>query len=268
MVGLDMKHCPRCHTDKPFEDFNKSTRAKDGLQPRCRECERVYRDLNKEHIKQRAKVYGAVNREKKVARDRERRLTPEGREKVIAYQRKWRADPANRERTRAHARRRSKSAKGHAYRKRYEEANREHIRVRKRDYMRKRRAESPEVVIRTRLSVRIRALLKSDVKHSSTLALLGCSIPEFRVYIEQRFTEGMSWERFMKGHIHIDHVKPCCSFDLLDPEQQKICFHHTNLQPLWAPDNRKKIAQDLLMKRPKVAKTVSEPVYQTAIAIT
>lgn len=25
-----------------------------------------------------------------------------------------------------------------------------------------------------------------------------------------------------------------------DPEQQKICFHYTNLQPLWASDNFRK----------------------------
>ena len=27
------------------------------------------------------------------------------------------------------------------------------------------------------------------------------------------------------------------SFDLTDAEQQRECFHYTNLQPLWAFDN-------------------------------
>jgi len=42
----------------------------------------------------------------------------------------------------------------------------------------------------------------------------------------------MTWENH--GEIwEIDHIKPCNSFDLTDIEQQKQCFHYTNLQPLF-----------------------------------
>lgn len=47
----------------------------------------------------------------------------------------------------------------------------------------------------------------------------------------------MTWDKFLNGEIHIDHIYPCSSFDLTDPEQQKACFHWSNCQPLWVKDN-------------------------------
>ena len=48
----------------------------------------------------------------------------------------------------------------------------------------------------------------------------------------------MSWDNY--GQWHIDHIRPCSGFNLLDPIEQRVCFHYTNLQPLWAGDNLKK----------------------------
>jgi hypothetical protein len=50
----------------------------------------------------------------------------------------------------------------------------------------------------------------------------------------------MSWVAFLRGEIHIDHIVPCSQFDLSLPEQQRQCFHYSNLQPLWATDNLRK----------------------------
>lgn len=77
-------------------------------------------------------------------------------------------------------------------------------------------------------------------KAGRTFDLLGCSLVEFRAHIESQFLTGMTWENRGKFGWHIDHKRPCASFDLTDPEQQKICFHHTNLQPLWYGDNLSK----------------------------
>ena len=68
--------------------------------------------------------------------------------------------------------------------------------------------------------------------------LVGCSIPELRKRLTQQFLPGMTWDNY--GKWHIDHIRPCASFDLTDPEQQKQCFHYSNLQPLWAADNLRK----------------------------
>ena len=39
---------------------------------------------------------------------------------------------------------------------------------------------------------------------------------------------------------HMDHIKPCASFDLNDEEEQKKCFHYTNLQPMEGKENMSK----------------------------
>jgi hypothetical protein len=76
-------------------------------------------------------------------------------------------------------------------------------------------------------------------KQDKTYDLLGCSKEDFIKYFESKFTEGMSWDKVGK-FIHVDHIKPCCSFDLTQEEEQQKCFHYTNLQPLWAKDNLSK----------------------------
>lgn len=50
----------------------------------------------------------------------------------------------------------------------------------------------------------------------------------------------MSWDNWSIKGWHIDHIRPCSSFDPSDPAQVKECFHFYNLQPLWVIENLKK----------------------------
>lgn len=65
---------------------------------------------------------------------------------------------------------------------------------------------------------------------------LGCSIAEFRTWLESQFKDGMTWENH--GLVwHVDHIKPLSWFDLTDENQQKEAFHYTNQQPLFKEEN-------------------------------
>jgi len=85
---------------------------------------------------------------------------------------------------------------------------------------------------------RIYGALKKGFKSYSSEELIGCSMETYKLYLETLFKPQMSWENY--GKWEIDHIIPCSTFNLSDPEQQKICFHYTNTQPLWISENRSK----------------------------
>lgn len=104
-----------------------------------------------------------------------------------------------------------------------------------REWSRKKYLNDINFQISSNLRSRIWHTIQRNSKSAKTIELLGCSIQELKLYLESQFTEGMTWENY--GTWHIDHIKPCASFNLIKEEEQKQCFHYTNLQPLWAVDN-------------------------------
>jgi len=107
-------------------------------------------------------------------------------------------------------------------------------------YRMKKRKKDPCYKILNILRSRLYSAIKNNKKFNSSLELLGCSPKELKVYLESKFKTGMSWDNHGKYGWHIDHIKPCVSFDLTDIEQQKQCFHYSNLQPLWWWENLSK----------------------------
>ena len=135
------------------------------------------------------------------------------------------------------------------YNKKYVEDNAEKVALYQKQYLQenketrnKRESDRYYSDTQYRMTKTLRGRLYNACKgrgcKQSTLDILGCTIDEFLQYIESQFSDNMNWENY--GKWHIDHIRPCCSFDLTDPEQQRKCFHYTNLQPLWAIDNLKK----------------------------
>jgi hypothetical protein len=103
---------------------------------------------------------------------------------------------------------------------------------------------------KTDLNFKLQCILRSRLKNIlirkkinkiySYVELVGCTIQELKLHIESQFKEDMTWDNHNAKGWHIDHIKPCVSFDLSDPEQQRECFHFTNLQPLWWYENLSK----------------------------
>jgi len=110
-------------------------------------------------------------------------------------------------------------------------------------YITNRRAVDPHFKLSMTLRARVRAVLKAQnaQRNGRFLDLLGCTIAEAYHHLAKQFDEHMTWENH-GSYWHIDHIKPCAMFDLTCEDQQRECFHYTNLQPLEATANRKKWA--------------------------
>lgn len=124
----------------------------------------------------------------------------------------------------------------------WREKNREYFRKNQREYKANRRKTDDNFRITSNLRNRIRKALKDINKSKKTQELLGCSIVEFKKHIESKFGPGMTWKNY--GKWELDHIKPCCSFNLSKESEQKKCFHYSNMQPLWKKDHKAKTIQD------------------------
>lgn len=124
-------------------------------------------------------------------------------------------------------------------------------------YQRSRRAIDINYRVGCVLRSRVGTAVRDHHTHKAarTFELLGCSSRDLRLYLEERFYNEMTWDKLGvgPGTFQIDHIEPVALFDLTDPEQQRKCFHYTNLQPLWWDDHQAKTLEDNRRIREKKA---------------
>jgi len=133
----------------------------------------------------------------------------------------------------------------------WREANKEYFRTYRKEwyeknqqkwteYVRIKRATDDQFRLKINLRTRVWHALNGSSKSKATFELLDCTSDQLKAHLESLFKEGMSWNNYGKNGWEVDHIRPCASFDLTDLEQQKQCFHYSNLQPLWRKENRAK----------------------------
>jgi len=120
-------------------------------------------------------------------------------------------------------------------------AQKEKVKSKRNAHLRMRYKSDVNYKITCLLRHRLWETVVNDYKIVSVLNLLGCTINELKIHLEQLFKPGMSWKNY--GEWHIDHIRPCASFDLTNPQQQAECFNYKNLQPLWGSENCSKGAK-------------------------
>lgn len=200
-VGNTEHICGSCHTVKSAECF---WIRNDTNKPRgeCKNCVMNRRD-----------EWRSDNNEHYKAQAKEYRARPDVNTKNKKYQKEYYNLPENKQRKLALAREND--------RKRYQ--------------------DNPNFKMKKILRARLTEMMKrqSTVKSDSTIKLLGCGVQAFKKWLEYQFTSYMTWENH-GSYWHVDHIKPCASFNLTIEAEQKYCFHWSNMQPLTIKDNLEK----------------------------
>ena len=109
---------------------------------------------------------------------------------------------------------------------------------RRKELHRERQSKDINYRIKRSLRSRLYNALKNDLKQTSAINDIGCSLEFLKNYLSSMFEEGMTWDNY--GEWHIDHIIPISKFDLNNREEQLKACNYTNLQPLWAKDNIRK----------------------------
>lgn len=97
--------------------------------------------------------------------------------------------------------------------------------------------KDPRLKVQRSFQTRFYQLLKGSIKWSNLLSkYMGCTIDEFIMWIEYQFIEGMTLENYGKEW-HLDHVRPCASFDLSKEDDIRECMSWKNIRPCWKKEN-------------------------------
>jgi len=217
-----------------------------------------YREKNKEKIKKQKKEWYEKNKEKK--KEKNKKYREKNKEKIKEKKKEYREK--NKEKIKKQDAKYSKKyreknkEKIKKQKKEWYEKNKEKIKEKKKEYREKnkdyekdRYKNDPIYRIKQNMRCRVLSALKAQgaSKNKRTMEYVNCCVELLYNHIESQFGDsGMNWDNMGKEDgeggrgWEVDHRRPCRSFDLNDEEQKYMCFHWTNLQPMWGQENNEK----------------------------
>jgi len=212
-----MQTCTKCKESQPLENFHKTSRTKNGRYHSCKNCEREYREANRDRIKK----YREANKEYRKE-----------------YMKKWRAE--NRKYLLAFNKQRHARDKenGISYYQNNKEKHQQSVKLRSKERLLTDPLFKFKKTMRDRLYVGLNK--RGLPKKRRTIEYLGMDYDAAKNYLASMFLPGMTWENhgIGEGKWNIDHIVPLSQ--ATTDEEVIALFHYTNLQPLWWKDNLRK----------------------------
>lgn len=191
---------------------------------------KAWYEINKEKIKEKRKTYLKCNR------DKIKQYLKDNKDKIKQYKKTWRKNNKEKLQKKAKIYHEINRDKINAYTRAYHKVNKN----KRNRYLQNRCSTNIQYKLAKNLRSRLNMAILKNCKSGSAVKDLGCTIDELKIYLENKFQSGMTWDNWTINGWHIDHIKPLSSFDLTDRNQFLQACHYTNLQPLWAKDNLSK----------------------------
>jgi len=224
---MKTKVCRDCGKTKELCEFSPHPVCTLGVRPDCKVC---YNLSRKDYYKKNRKM---LLKRHKINRDKHK--------ESLKTQRKIRYEK-NKEKTKQKRKQDYIKYRDRILKQKqiYYIENKTEISQKKKQYKKQKLKTNTSFRLEHNLRRRLSLALNGSLKSLNTMSLVGCSIDYLMHYIQEQFTKGMSWDNYGFYGWHIDHIRPCASFDLSKEQSQKECFHYSNLQPLWAEENLSK----------------------------
>ena len=255
---MQTKICTKCNKEKSINEFYTQKEGRFGVYSVCKVCKCVltsdYIKANPEKHQTIMKAYYKTHIEK--YKKRRKAYNKANKEKIkITYKKYYNANIEKIKATKK-AYKKANKEKIKAQSKLYNEINKEKIsaqgRLREKTYKKRRNLlynqrnkTNPKFNLNNRISKAIRKSLNKNKHKSHWEELVGYTLEQLKKHLEKQFKDGMNWELFLEGKIHIDHKIPMSVFNYekIEDEDFKKCWALENLQPLWDKDNLKKHAK-------------------------
>jgi len=264
-----IKKCSKCLIDKSIDCFGHFSQKKSGkvyLQSWCKECDKLSKRakylchprilMTKEEKKERKREYEKKNRSKFNQIRRERYIFNQvecrqkrnlyrykNKERCSFFNKEWKKNNSDKVKISNQSYIQKHKEQYRNYQRQWQRNNKDKLsryakqwREQNLHYSKNRSLVDIQYRLSAVLRSRLQKALKGNFKAGSAVRDLGCSIPELKLWLEQQFQPGMTWENY-GSEWHIDHIIPLSKVDLIDRKQLLRVCHWFNLRPLWAEEN-------------------------------
>jgi len=221
--------------------------------------QKEYRETNKDKISEQEKQYRLKNKEK--IKEQRKRHYAQNKEKLREKAKQYRIN--NPEKAKQYRENNSKKIKEKAerqrinnpeYGKKYYQANKEkilkhnrqwrlenykHFRKYQDDWAKNKRKTDLKFNLNCRMTTAMGISLKGNKNGRHWENLVGYTLPDLEKHLKSTMPEGYTWQDFLNGELHIDHIIPKSIFNFTKPEHAdfKRCWALENLRLLPASEN-------------------------------